>query len=220
MLQLGIFDLTLGEIMAFFADPIIIGWVLIGSGILGAAWLLENITDPVPLLGTIFDGLVAISTYLGFFIGIVDILAGYVVWQTQPGAAIIAGVLILVGFASVMRVLSKFPIAGLFAAAVAIFLTFTIYGLLSPYANYAIVGDYITQFLTLKWMAVLAVIIFCVVYVLGGLVIKLIQLIGKVFSATPVIVLIGLAAIGLGVVLLVAPDMLNLIDPWPMPWSP
>ncbi|MHA2163731.1 MAG: hypothetical protein ACXABF_15035, partial [Candidatus Thorarchaeota archaeon] len=115
---------------------------------------------------------------------------------------------------------SKFPIAGLFAAAVAIFLTFTIYGLLAPYADYALVGDYITQFLTLKWMAVLAVIIFCVVYVLGGLAIKLVQLIGKVFSATPVIVLIGLAAIGLGVVLLIAPDMLNLITPWPMPWSP
>ncbi|MHA2072300.1 MAG: hypothetical protein ACW985_11010, partial [Candidatus Thorarchaeota archaeon] len=111
MLQFEIFDFTLAEIVAYFQNDIVVAWVLIGSGVLAAAWLLENITDPIPLLGTIFDGLVALSTYLGFFVGILDMCVGYVVWAANPDAVIVAGLLILIGFALSMRLLSKFPIA-------------------------------------------------------------------------------------------------------------
>jgi hypothetical protein len=223
MLQFGVFDLNLGQIMAYFTDPWVVGWVLVGSGILGAAWLLENITDPIPVLGWIFDFLVKIGTFLGFFVGIVDILVGYVVWATQPGGIVVAAVLILAGFALVMRVLSKFPLAFLFAGGIAIFATFTIYGALAPMVTTPIVGEYIQQVLSLKWMVVIAVIIFCVIYVLGGLIIKIVELIGKVFAATPVLVLIGLGALALGIVMLlinaniVDPGLLGLTLPWPAP---
>ena len=130
MLQIPFLDWTLADIMLFFQDDWILAWTLILSGGLLAIWLLENITDPIPLLGTIFDGLVAVGTYLGFFVGILDIFVGYVVWTVQPDAVIVAGILILMGFSLVMRVLSKFPLALVFALAVAVFGTAVIYGFL------------------------------------------------------------------------------------------
>ncbi|MHA2378812.1 MAG: hypothetical protein ACXADS_06030 [Candidatus Thorarchaeota archaeon] len=215
MLQLEFLDLTLDEIVAYFQNDAVVAWVLIGSGVLAAAWLLENITDPIPLLGTIFDGLVAISTYLGFFVGILDMLVGYVVYAANPGAVIVAGILILAGFALSMRLLSKFPIALLLALGLALFGTFTLYGILAPMAGDPFIGEYITQIISFKWMAVIAFVIFAVVYLLSGLLIKLIQLIGKVFAATPVIVLIGLAAIGIGVIIFLNPALVGFGVPWP-----
>jgi len=217
MLQLEIFDYSLGEIMAWFADPWIVGWVLIGSGILGAAWLLENMTDPIPLLGTIFDVLVKLGTYVGFFIGFLDILVGYVVYVTQPGAVVVAGVLILIGFTLIMRVLSKFPLALVFAGALAGVITFTIYGLLAPYASAAYIGETITQIISLKWMIVIGIALFFFFYFIFGLVINVVKLIGKIFSSTPILIIIGLAAIAVGVMVLVVPDLLGIVDPWPLP---
>ncbi|MBD3407666.1 MAG: hypothetical protein GF411_16230 [Candidatus Lokiarchaeota archaeon] len=215
MQGLGIFDLTLDEIMLFFQNEWVVGWVLILSGVIAAAWLLENITDPIPLLGTIFDILIKVGTYVGFFVGILDMLVGYVVWATNPDGIIVAAVLVITGFSLVMRLLDKFPLALVFAIAVAAFATFTIYGALAPYTSDPLLGEIATQATSLKWMAVIGIIIFCVVYVIGGLVIKLIQLIGKVFSSTPVSVLIGLAAIAIGVIVIVAPAIVGLVIPWP-----
>jgi hypothetical protein len=216
MLQIPFLDWTLADIMLFFQDDWILAWTLILSGGLLAIWLLENITDPIPLLGTIFDGLVAVGTYLGFFVGILDIFVGYVVWTVQPGASIVAGVLILMGFALVMRVLSKFPLALVFALAIAVFGAATIYGILIPYAGSAIpvIGD-IADFLTSgKGLLVIGFIIFCVAYVVGGLILKLIQLIGKIFASVPVSVLVGLGAIAIGVIIILNPALLGLVA-WP-----
>ena len=206
-----VIDYSLGEIMAYFRDPWVIGWVLVGSGILAATWLFENLTDPIPVLGWLFDALKAVGAYLGFLVGALDILVGYVVYEYYPQAVFVAAVLVIVGFSLVMRLLSRFPIAFLFALAVAIFGTFTIYGLLAPYQNDLLVGSIVQQVISLKGMAVIGVVIFCVVYVIGGLVTKLIQLIGKVFASTPVSVLVGIGAIAVGVVLLVNPAMLSLV---------
>ncbi|MHA1577236.1 MAG: hypothetical protein ACTSU3_07730 [Candidatus Thorarchaeota archaeon] len=217
MLQLEIFDYSLGEILAWFADPVIVGWVLIGSGILAAAWLLENMTDPIPLLGTIFDGLVKLGTFVGFFVGFLDILVGYVAYVTQPDAVVVAGILILVGFTLVMRVLSKFPLALVFAAACAGFATFTIYGLLAPFAGAAYIGETITQIISLKWMLVIGAVLFFFFYGIFGLLINLVKLIGRIFSSTPILVIIGLAAIGVGIIVLAAPALLGIVLPWPAP---
>lgn len=214
MLQIPFLDWTIPEIMAFFQNDWNLAWVLILSGGLLAIWLLENITDPIPLLGSIFDFLVKIGTYIGFFVGILDIFVGYVVWDVQPSATIVAGVLILMGFSLVMRVLSKFPLALVFALAIAAFGAATIYGLLIPYVSTPVIGEYIAWLTSGKGMLVIGFIIFCVAYVLGGLLIKLIQLIGKIFASVPVSVLVGLAAIGVGVIVLLNPALLGLAA-WP-----
>ena len=145
---------------------------------------------------------------------------GYVVWQTQPGGAIVAGILILAGFALVMRVLSKFPLAFVFAIAAALFTTFTIYGLLIPYAGAEYIGETIVQITSLKWMAVIAAILFFFFYGLFGLLINIITLIGKIFASTPILVIIGLAAIAVGVIVIALPEMLGLVIPWPAPTVP
>lgn len=177
-------------------------------------WLLENITDPIPLLGTIFDGLVAVGTYLGFFVGILDIFVGYVVYTTQPDAIIVAGILILMGFSLVMRVLSKFPLALVFALAVAAIGTAVIYGFLQPLTTVPLIQEAAIWLTSGKGLLVIGFIIFCVAYVVGGLIIKLIQLIGKIFASVPVSVLVGLGAIAVGVIIILNPALLGLIA-WP-----
>ncbi|MHA1138266.1 MAG: hypothetical protein ACTSSE_17440 [Candidatus Thorarchaeota archaeon] len=222
MLQIPFFDWTLEQIMAFFMNDWTLAWVLILSGGLLAIWLLENITDPIPLLGSIFDLLVHVGTFLGFFVGILDIFVGYVVWTAQPSATIVAAVLILMGFSLVMRVLSKFPLALVFALAVAAFGAATLYGFVQPLTNDAIimaipgVGDAINFLISGKGLLIIGFIIFCVAYVVGGLIIKLIQLIGKIFASVPVSVIVGLVAIGVGVVIIFAPGLLGLVA-WPIP---
>ncbi len=206
-----IIDYSLGEIMAYFRDPTVIGWVLVGSGILAAIWLFENLTDPIPVLGWLFDGLNAVAAYLGFIVGALDILVGYVVYEYYPAATLVAAVLVVAGFCLVMRLLKKIPLALVFALAVAIFGTFTVYGILAPYKDAMFIGDIVTQIISLKGMIIIGLIIFTVAYVVGGLVIKLIQLIGAVFSSAPVSVLVGLGAIAVGIIVLVNPVMVSLI---------
>ena len=217
-MQIPILDWTLADIMLFFQDDWILAWVLILSGGLLAIWLLENITDPIPLLGSIFDLLVHVGTFLGFFVGILDIFVGYVVWTIQPGATIVAGVLILMGFSLVMRVLSKFPLALVFSAALAIFAAATMYGFVQPLTNDAIImsiaGDVINFLISGKGLLIIGFIVFCVAYVVSGLILKLIELIGKVFASVPVSVIVGLAAIAVGVVVIFAPGLLGLVA-WP-----
>lgn len=220
MLQLGILDYDLGQIMGYFANAWVVGWLLIITGIIAAAWLFENITDPIPILGSIFDIIKILSTYLGFLVGALNILVGYVVWVTQPSAVIVAGVLILAGFSLTMRVLSKFPLGFVFALAVAVFVTFTIYGVLAPYSADPFVGGYVTQIISLKWMAVIGVVVFAIAYSLGGFLLSLVSLLGKVFSSTPISILIGLACIGVGIVVLVMPDLVGIVLPWVPPPLP
>ncbi len=220
MLQLEFLDYDFGQIMGDFANQWVVGWVLIITGIIAAAWLLETITDPIPILGSIFDIIKVLGTYLGFFIGALDILVGYVVWVTQPGAVIVAGVLILAGFSLTMRILSKFPLGFVFALAAAIFVTFTIYGVLAPYVADPFVGEYVSQIISLKWMAVIGVVVFAIAYSLGGFLLSLMSLLGKIFSSTPISILIGLACIGVGIVVLVMPDLVGIVLPWIPPALP
>lgn len=224
MLQIPILDWTLADIMLFFQNDWVVAWVLILSGGLLAIWLLENITDPIPLLGTIFDGLMFLGTYIGFFVGILDIFVGYVVWTVQPGAVIVAGILILMGFSLVMRILSKFPLALIFALACAVFGAATLYGFVQPLTNNATlmsityIADIINFLISGKGLLIIGAVIFVIIYVISGLILKIIELIGKVFSSTPVSVIVGLAAIAVGVILIFAPALLG-IDPllWPAP---
>ena len=217
-MQIPILDWTLADIMLFFQNDWILAWVLILSGGLLAIWLLENITDPIPILGSIFDLLVHVGTFLGFFVGILDIFVGYVVWTVQPGAAIVAGVLILMGFSLVMRVLSKFPLALVFASAVGIFAAATMYGFVQPLTNDAVImsimGDIINFLISGKGLLIIGFIVFCVVYVISGLILKVLEIIGKIFASVPVSVIVGLAAIGVGVVIIFAPGLVGLVA-WP-----
>ncbi len=219
-MQIPILDYTLADIMLFFQNDWILAWVMILSGGLLAIWLLENITDPIPLLGSIFDILVHVGTYIGFFVGIIDIFVGYVIWTVQPGAAVVAGVLILMGFTLVMRVLSKFPLAIVFAAAVAIFGAATMYGLVQPLTGDAVTmafaGDVINFLISGKGLIIIGAIIFVIVYVISGLIFTLIGWIGKICASAPVSVIIGLAAIAVGVIVMFSPAMLGLVA-WPIP---
>ncbi|MHA1637515.1 MAG: hypothetical protein ACTSUB_05815, partial [Candidatus Thorarchaeota archaeon] len=97
------------------------------------------------------------------------------------------------------------------------FITFTIYGLLSPFATDPLIGEYILQVISLKWMAVIGVILFIFFYGLFGLALGIITLIGKIFSSTPILVIIGLAAIAIGAIVMVAPALLGIVVPWPPP---
>ena len=213
-MQIPILDYTLADIMLFFQNDWILAWVIILSGGLLALWLLENITDPIPLLGSIFDILVHVGTYIGFFIGILDIFVGYVIWTVQPDAVIVAGILVLMGFTLVMRILAKFPLAIVFAAGLAVFGAATMYGLLAPINDpiiLAFAGDAINFLISGKGLIIVGAIIFVIVYVISGLIFKLIEIIAKIFASAPVSVIIGLAAIAVGVIIIFSPAMVGLV---------
>ncbi|MFO7835828.1 MAG: hypothetical protein R6V83_04165 [Candidatus Thorarchaeota archaeon] len=209
--------------MAFFHDPWIVGWVLVGTGIIAAAWLLERIVDPIPLLGSILKYIIKFASYFGFFVGILDILVGYVVYEryvpadTTGLAIVVAAAFIIAGFSLTMRILTKMPLAIVFALAVSAFGTFTLYGILSNYATDQLIGEYVTQIMQLKWMILIGIVIFSVVYVLGGLILGLVELIGRVFAARPVSILIGLGCIALGIIVLVSPATVGIVEATMLP---
>jgi len=223
MLQIPFFDWTLEQIMELFMNNWTVAWVLILSGGLLAIWLLENITDPIPLLGSIFDLLVHVGTFLGFFVGILNIFVGYVILTAVPGATIVAAVLILVGFSLVMRVLSKFPLALVFSVALAAFVAATVYGFVAPYVGSTLyntvptVAQIVDFLISGKGLLIIGFIVFCVAYVVSGLILKLIELIGKIFASVPVSVIVGLAAIAVGVVVILLPALVGMptVIPWP-----
>ncbi|MFW9933690.1 MAG: hypothetical protein ACFFDR_13680, partial [Candidatus Thorarchaeota archaeon] len=101
--------------------------------------------------------------------------------------------------------------------------TFTLYGFLIQYVTLPVVGEYIAQVTSLKWMAVIGVILFIFFYGLFGLAVGLITLIGKVFSSTPILVIIGLAAIAVGILVMIPglnESWLGIVLPWPTPYVP
>jgi len=126
------------------------------------------------------------------------------------------------GFSLVMRILSKFPLALVFALAIAVFGAATVYGFVQPLTNNATlmsvgtIASVINFIISGKGLLIIGFVIFCVAYVLGGLIIKLIELIGKVFASRPVSVLVGLAAIAVGVVVIFNPALVGLVVPWPV----
>lgn len=223
MLQIPFFGDTLETIMQLFMNNMTVALVLILSGGLLAIWLLENITDPIPLLGSIFDLLVHVGTFLGFFVGILDIFVGYVVWVAVPGATIVAAVLIIMGFSLVMRVLSKFPLALVFAAGLAIFVAATVYGFVAPYVGSTYynavpqVAQIVDFVISGTGLLLIGFIVFCVAYVIGGFILGLIGLIGKIFASRPVSVIIGLVGMAVGVVVILLPELLGMpiVIPWP-----
>ncbi|MGY5876408.1 MAG: hypothetical protein RTU30_11740 [Candidatus Thorarchaeota archaeon] len=232
-MQTFILDFNFNQIMDGFTNPLVIGGVMLLTGILAAAWLFERIVDPIPLVGDIMKWLIHFGTYFGFIVGILDMLVGYVVYvkyvavaTTATGAIIITGLFILAGFALVMRILAKFPIALVFALAIAAFGVFTMYGFLQPIvdnwssppipgADYAY--DALVFLTSLKGMLIVGAIIFVFIYIISGLILKFIELIGKFFSWTPVSIIIGLVCVAAGIIVLIMPEALNL--PFPDNWE-
>ncbi len=78
----------------------------------------------------------------------------------------------------------------------------------------AVVGDVINFLISGKGLIIIGAIIFVIVYVISGLVFKLIELIAKIFASAPVSVIIGLAAIAVGVIVIFNPVLLGLVA-WP-----
>jgi hypothetical protein len=231
---LGILDWNFNTIMDFFTEPTVIGIVMLVTGIVAAAWLLERIVDPIPIIGDLLKWIIHFGTYFGFIIGILDMLVGYVVYvkyvavATEATVAWVVVILFIVaGFALVMRILSKFPIALLFSLAIAAFGVFTLYGFLQPMlenwstplpvpgTNY--IYDALTFLTSLKGMLIVGGIIFVFMYVISGLIMKLIELIGKFFAWTPISVIIGIACIAAGIIILILPTVLGL--PLPANWT-
>ncbi len=227
-----VLDFNLNMIMDYFTSPVVIGVVMILTGIVAAAWLFERLVDPIPILGDPMKWSIHFATYFGFFVGLLDMLVGYVVYVKYVATAtsatfawVAAGLLILAGFSLVMRVLTKFPLALLLSLAVAAFAVFTIYGVLEPivdnWSNPPLPGadmayDALLFLTSLKGLLIIGAIIFVFVYVISGLIMKLFELIGKFFAWTPISVLIGVACVVVGIVVAVLPGFLGL----PLNWTP
>lgn len=115
--------------------------ILIVAGLLAIAWLSEKIAERMGRVGEVFAVFIKIFAALGFFIGILCVVTGVVVWVTPdtafpPGQApswlgdtILIALLLVIGIANIMKPWTVVPwaallglVGGLIAAGVAVFI--------------------------------------------------------------------------------------------------
>ena len=57
--------------------------ILILGGIIASSWLLERLVEPAPVVGEPTSWLIKITSFFGFFVGILLILSAVVAWSAE-----------------------------------------------------------------------------------------------------------------------------------------
>ena len=181
--------------------------ILIVAGLLAIAWLSEKIAERMGKVGEIFAVFIKIFAALGFFIGILCVVTGIVVWVTPdtafpPGQApswlgntILIALLFVIGVANVMKPWTVVPwaallglVGGLIAAGVAVFIMVSL-------------GVSLTSF----WLviAIIFIVVGGIIFFLFKFIEELLEFMAKVLTFPLISVPLGIIAIGYAVVLLV-----------------
>ncbi|MFX1518958.1 MAG: hypothetical protein ACFFCD_03440 [Promethearchaeota archaeon] len=180
--------------------------ILIVAGLLAIAWLSEKIAERMGKVGEVFAILVKIFAALGFFIGILCVITGVVVWVTPasafpPGQApawlgdtLTVVLLLVIGIAQIMKPWTVVPwaallglVGGLIAAGAAVFIM-------------ASLGVSLTNF----WLviAIIFVVVGGIVFFLFKWIEELLEFIAKVLTFPLISVPLGFFAIGYAIYLL------------------
>ena len=182
--------------------------ILIVSGLLAIAWLSENIAERMGKVGEVYAILIKIFAALGFFIGILAVVTGVVVWVTPttafpPGQApswvgdfILIALLLVIGIANVMKPWTLVPwaallglVGGLAAAGVAVFIMVAL-------------GVSLTSY----WLviAIIFIVVGGIIFFLFKWIEELLEFIAKVLTFPLISVPLGFIAIGYAIIILLA----------------
>lgn len=182
--------------------------ILIVSGLLAIAWLSENIAERMGKVGEVYAILIKIFAALGFFIGILAVVTGVVVWVTPttafpPGQApswvgdfILIALLLVIGIANVMKPWTVVPwaallglVGGLAAAGVAVFIMVAL-------------GVSLTSY----WLviAIIFIVVGGIIFFLFKWIEELLEFIAKVLTFPLISVPLGFIAIGYAIIILLA----------------
>jgi hypothetical protein len=180
--------------------------ILIVAGLLAIAWLSEKIAERMGKVGEVFAIFVKIFAALGFFIGILCVITGIVVWVT-PATAFPAGqapawlgdtltvvLLLVIGIANIMKPWTVVPwaallglVGGLIAAGVAVFIM-------------ASLGISLTSY----WLviAIIFIVVGGIIFFLFKWIEELLEFIAKVLTFPLISVPLGFFAIGYAIYIL------------------
>jgi hypothetical protein len=182
--------------------------ILIVAGLLAIAWLSEKIAERMGKVGEVFTVFIKIFAALGFFIGILCVVTGVVVWATPdtafpPGQApswlgdtILIALLLVIGIANIMKPWTVVPwaallglVGGLIASGVAVFIMISL--------GVSLAGNWLI-------IAIVFIIFGGIIFFLFKWIEELLEFIAKVLTFPLISVPLGFIAIGYAIIILIA----------------
>ncbi len=183
-------------------------YILILGGIVAISWLLERLVKAVPVAGEPTSWLIKITSFFGFFVGILLIVTAAVAWSTEAPQVDTGTqyLLIVAGLALFLKPMKDIPWAALFGLGVGglcagfVFLLYplpeTVYGISST------------------WIYLVIFFIPAVfVYMVFKFIEDVLKLIGMVLTFKPVTLALGLVCIAQGILLLLNTSLFTMLFP-------
>ncbi len=170
---------------------VIIGYtpyILILSGAMPLLWLYEKLTGEITMLASFF----------GFFVGILSLMNGAMVWARNAGDAMTLFLLIVIGLSLFLKPIKNIRWASLL-------------GLIAGCAGVAFVLVNFSQYANTRILGAVFIAIALAVYIASKFAEDVLHNIGTILSFPPVALLLGLLCISQGILLLLGKTLLMYI---------